>query len=640
MCGIAGILHFDPSRPARRDDLERMTRCLAHRGPDGEGFTLLGAMGLGHRRLAIIDLPGGGQPLSNEDGTLWAVCNGEIYNYVELREKLIQKGHRFRTQSDTEVIVHQYEEQGPDCVLAFRGMFALALWDAKLRRLLLARDRFGKKPLWMARLPDRLLFASEMQGLLANPAVDRSLDPGALDEYLTCGYVRSPRSILRSVTKLPPAHRATWTEKEGLKTERYWRLSYQPKAQIPLPEATERFRELFREAVRIRLRSDVPVGAFLSGGLDSSSVVSVMAELSSRPVRTFSIGFTDSDYDEMKYARQVAERFGTEHQEFIVRPEAASILPELVRNYGEPYADSSCIPTYYVSRETRRHVTVALNGDGGDELLGGYARYIGAGHASWTEGLPPALLRGFAAVVGRLAQRKSDRPTHNPLKRLDRFLDSAVRTPDRRRRYLRWTGIFSPEELDGLYSRPFRARLPERRAWDGLLELPEWSLSDSAAEQCMAVDTATYLPEDLLVKADIASMTHALEIRSPLLDHLLAEFVATLPASYKLRGRATKVLLREAMKPVLPPEILTRSKMGFGIPLGRWLRNELNGWMKELLLTEPFLRRGLFEPASVRRLVQEHESGRGDHRFRLWALIMLELWHREFLDGHDSGLRE
>lgn len=631
MCGIAGILEFNRQRPVDRSALERMTRSLAHRGPDGEGFYVGEGIGLGHRRLSIIDLAAGAQPLANEDRTVWTICNGEIYNYVELRETLIRKGHRFRTGSDCEVIVHQYEEEGLDCLTALRGMFSLALWDEKRRRLLLARDRFGKKPLWMASLPDRLLFASEMQGLLSEPSLQRALDPAALDEYLTCGYIRSPRSILRSVSKVPPAHWITWTERQGLRSQRYWRLSYQPKLQISEPEAVERFRQLFREAVAIRLRSDVPVGAFLSGGLDSSSVVATMAQLSSRPIRTFSIGFTDADYSELKFARAVAERFHTQHQEFLVRPEATAILPELVRNYGEPFGDSSCLPTYYLSRETRRHVTVALNGDGGDELFGGYFRYLGAGQAFWADRLPAAFTRRVAALLRRLAGRGSDRPTRNPLQMLNRFFEGVALYPDRRTRYLRWMSAFAPTELDCLYTPEFRRQLPQTRSWDALLTLPEWQASSSAVEQCMALDVATYLPEDLLVKVDIASMTHALEIRSPLLDHRLAEFVAALPLEYKLQGRATKRLLRKAMQPSLPPQTLRRSKMGFGIPLARWLRGELNPWMRSLLLEGPFLKRGIFDPQAVRRLVEAHESGRADHRFRLWNLLLLELWYREFM---------
>lgn len=633
MCGIAGIIHFDPSRPVDRAVLERMTRCLAHRGPDGEGFLVSGAAGLGHRRLAIIDLEGGRQPLANEDETVWAVCNGEIYNFVELREDLLRRGHRFRTQSDTEVIVHQYEEQGTDCLQSLRGMFALALWDQKQQRLLLARDRFGKKPLWIAPRPDRLLFASEMQGLLADPSIERAIDPGALDEYLTLGYIRSPRSIFPSVSKIPPASWLTWTPREGLRQGSYWRLDYRPKLKISEAEAVERFLELFREAVRIRLRSDVPVGAFLSGGLDSGSVVAMMAQVSSQPVRTFSIGFEDSDYSELPLARQVAEKFGTRHQEFIVRPETTKILPELVRHYGEPYADSSCLPSYYVAREARQHVTVALNGDGGDELLAGYARYLGAAQADKVRWIPPILLRGATAAVRRLTGPAGDRPTRNRLQMLHRFLQSACEYPDERRRYLRWMSLFSPSELDRLYTARFRAQLPENRTWEQLLQLPGWQATDSAAERCMAVDVLTYLPEDLLVKMDIASMIHALEVRSPLLDHVLAEFLARLPIEYKLQGRVSKALLRKAMGPALPPTLLQQPKRGFGIPVGRWLRGELQDWMRDRLLSGSIARQRIFEPAAVQALIEEHRTGRVDHRFHLWALLMLELWYNETFHG-------
>lgn len=608
-----------------------MTDALTHRGPDGSGFYRKGPVGLGHRRLSIIDLVGGRQPIASEDGSVQVICNGEIYNYVELRRDLEARGHRFRTNTDTEAIVHQYEESETDCVRHLRGMFAFALWDERRRRLLLARDRLGKKPLWWQENGRSLRFASELQALLKDPAVERTVAPEAVDLYLTYGYVPSPRSIFSGISKLPPAHRLV---REGGRTrvERYWRLSYAPKRTLSLPQAQEEFESLLEEAVRIRLRSDVPVGAFLSGGLDSSAVVAAMVRLSSKPVRTFSIGFEEQENSELPYARQVARALGTEHHERVVRPEAAAILPDLVRHYGDPYADSSCIPTYYVARETRRSVTVALNGDGGDESFAGYPRYLGAALSASLEGWTPwvgRLARPFRALA-RAGQ--AGQPVTSTPHRLLRFLEAQTACTTLEERYLRWVGYFSAGELEALYTPEFRNRLNGIPPAAFLENLYRQERSESIAERWMAVDVQSYLPEDLLVKVDIASMVHALEVRSPLLDHRLMEFAARLPIRYKLRGWTTKFLLRRTLAETLPREILRRPKMGFGIPLGRWLQRELNDWMRQILLDPRSLRRGIFRPQAVERLIEEHTAALRDHRYRLWALIMFELWSQALGD--------
>ena len=640
MCGIVGIVRRD-GPPVDRDQLSRMVGAIAHRGPDGDGFhyedglAAHASVGFGHCRLAIIDIAGGRQPMSNEDGSVWVMCNGEIYNYVELRRELEAKGHRFTSDSDTEVIVHQYEERGVECVQDFRGMFALAVWDRKAQRLLLARDRVGKKPLWYTTQHGELRFASELQGLLADPALSRTLNPQAVDQYLTYGYVPSPHSILEGVAKLPPAHRLIW-DVQGLRVERYWQLAYEPKQTLTEGEAREQFLELFREAVRIRLRSDVPVGAFLSGGLDSSAVVAIMAQVSSRPVQTFTIGFEDADYSELTYARQVAVHLGTEHHEFIVRPEATTIMPQLVRHYGEPYADSSCIPTFYVAQQTRQHVTVALNGDGGDESFAGYPRYLGAALSVQFDRLPQPAKQLCSWLVGRLGAGNGHGPTTSRFSRADRFLQAIRDCPSPETRYLRWIGYFMSHDRRQMYTPEFLEQIQETQSDQWLLDLYRGSDASSVIERLMAVDIGSYLPEDLLVKVDIASMAHALEVRSPLLDHRLMEFVATLPMQYKVRGLRTKYLLRRAMAGLLPQEILTRPKMGFGIPLGRWLRHELNAWMRGILLDPRALRRGIFRREVVERLVDEHTAGSHDHRFRLWALIMFELWYGAILDARPS----
>lgn len=631
MCGIAGMLSFDPQRPIDREGLERMTSCLAHRGPDGSGFYVNGPIGFGHRRLSIIDLAGGRQPIANEDRSVWVICNGELYNYVELRRDLESRGHRFTTGSDTEVIVHQYEEDGLDCLQSFRGMFAFAVWDEKERRLLLARDRLGKKPLWYSANGHRLLFASELQALLAGPQVERPLDPQAVDLYLTYGYVPSPRSIFSGISKVPPAHRLV-VDAGGLRVERYWRLEYEPKRAVGQEEAGEEFLSLFEEAVRIRLRSDVPLGAFLSGGLDSSSVVAMMARLSDRPVKTFSIGFEETEHSELQYARLVAKAFGTDHHEFIVRPDATTVVPMLVRHYGDPYADSSALPTFYVARETRQHVTVALNGDGGDELLAGYPRYLGAAVSLQIDRLPRSAKQIAGWLFSRMGAQRATRPTTDRLHRVARFFDAVNSYPTVEARYLRWISTFMPEELNGLYTGEFRALVDGFRSDQFIRDLYQERPGSSVIERLMAVDIGSYLPEDLLAKVDIASMVHALEVRSPFLDHRLMEYAARLPVHYKASGLTTKVLLRQVMDGVLPRAVLRRSKMGFGIPLGRWLQRELNDWMKQVLLDPQARRRGIFQPEVVRRLIEEHTTGVCDHRYRLWALLMFELWHQTFLD--------
>ena len=645
MCGIAGIVRNDGA-PIDRRALAQMVASIKHRGPDGEGFYVVDgaggtspvSVGLGHCRLAIIDRVGGSQPMGNEDGSVRVVFNGEIYNYVELRRALKAKGHQFASNADTEVIVHQYEEDGVDCVQAFRGMFAFALWDGRARRLLLARDRIGKKPLWYTATHTQLLFASELQALLAHPDVDRTLDPNALDQYLTYGYVPSPSSILAGVSKLQPGHRLLW-DAQGVRTERYWQLAYEPKPRLSPREACDRFLELFREAVQIRLRSDVPIGAFLSGGLDSSAVVAMMAKLSSRPVQTFTIGFEDGDYSELRYAREVAERFQTDHHEFMVTPEATVIMPQLVRHYGEPYADSSCLPTFYVAQQTRRHVTVALSGDGGDESFAGYSRYVGSAAALQFDRLPRPAKQFFRWFVSRLGGANSHGPTTNRLHRAHRFIQAGNESQHPEARYLAWVGCFRASERQGLYTPAFREQVngaaPER--W--LSELYHSGEASSVVERLMAVDIGSYLPEDLLVKVDIASMAHGLEVRSPFLDHQLMEFAARLPLRDKVRGLTTKVLLRRAMAGVLPPAILTRPKIGFGIPLGRWLQRDLNPWLRELLLGPGTLRQGIFQAEVVEQLIEEHTSGARDHRFQLWALMMFELWQSAFLDASQPTVR-
>jgi len=638
MCGITGKLHFDPAHPVDETLVRRMNSVLAHRGPDDEGVWTDGPIGLGQRRLAIIDLsPTGHQPMSNEDGTLWITCNGEIYNHLDLRASLEQRGHRYRGTSDTETILHLYEEHGPGCVRYLRGMFAFALWDGRRRRLLLARDRFGKKPLAYAETPNGLAFASEIKALLQDPSLTRDVDEVALHHYLTYGYVPTPQAAFRQIRKLPPASTLLWEDGHGQETgpsrgcisiERYWTLSYTPKLELGEEEAAEQLLALLRQATRLRLMSEVPLGAFLSGGIDSSTVVALMAEAMGEPVKTFSIGFEDQTFDELHYARQIAERYATDHHEFIVTPDALRVLPELVWAYGEPYADSSALPTYYVARETGRYVTVALNGDGGDEAFAGYERYLATRLATHYERAPRWLREGVIAPLARRLPESTRRK--DVLRRLKRFVLAMGDSPERR--YARWIILLDNPDKERLYTPQFRTRMAEV---DSLALLEQaYAAADSPdfVERTQFVDVQTYLPDDLLVKVDVAAMLHALEGRSPFLDHELAEFAARLPADYKLRGQTSKYILKRALRDYLPESILHREKQGFAMPVGRWFRHELRPVAYDVLLDPRTLQRGMLDGDAVRALLDEHVAGLVNHGYRIWELLFLELWFRTYVD--------
>jgi asparagine synthase (glutamine-hydrolysing) len=631
MCGIAGIVELRHTR-AQREIAERMCRLLVHRGPDDEGFYVGDGVVLGSRRLAIIDLVGGRQPQANEDGTIRVVLNGEIYNFQDLRNTLQRRGHRFATSSDTEVLVHSYEEYGTEFLHHLRGMFAFALWDERKRQLLLARDRVGKKPLFYAKTENEFVFASELRALLAHPAVSRDIDPTAIDDYLTYGYIPAPKTIFRHVRKLQPGHFLTvQPTTQELSNQRYWHLEYTPPLDINEEEAGEMLLEQLTDAVRLRMIADVPLGALLSGGTDSSLVVALMSRLSSRPVKTFSIGFHEQEFNELPYARRVAEFFGTDHHEMVVTPSALEVLPILVRHYGEPFADSSAVPTYYVAKLTRQHVTVALNGDGGDECFAGYERYLGSMLAQRYRRIPKFLRKAvLEPVVNALPASSSGR---SRFRQARRFIDAADQPfADR---YLRWVTYFSPHEKQNLYTSAFRSELGGYESGSWLMELFNrlHVNGDASLDTLLAVDVQSYLPYDLLVKMDVATMANSLEARSPFLDHKLMEFCARLPSRYKLRNLTLKYLLKKVGMKLLPPANLYRRKMGFGVPVGEWLRGELRPMVDQLLLGDGFARRGYFQPAVVREIVARHTSGAENHAYKLWALLWLELWHREFVDG-------
>jgi asparagine synthase (glutamine-hydrolysing) len=627
MCGIVGIVHRD-ERPVDAGLLGRMNEAIHHRGPDEEGTYLRGRAGMAMRRLAIIDLAGGQQPISNEDGTAWIVFNGEIYNFRELKERLEKLGHHFRTDCDTEAIVHAYEEYGADCPKHLRGMFAFAIWDERKGELFLARDRVGKKPLLYAHTQGKLIFGSEFQALLLHPDVGRDVDREAIHHYLSFMCVPAPLTAYRQVRKLEPGHTLRYTRDGEIKVERYWQPDFSKKIDISEEEAGERVLEILREAVRVRLMSEVPLGAFLSGGVDSSTVVALMSEVSDTPVKTFSIGFEEQDFSELHHARRVAEHVGAEHHEFIVRPDALEVLPTLVEHYGEPYADSSAIPTYYVARETRRHVTVALNGDGGDESFAGYERYAAMRLSERYRKLPNVLReRVIRQAVDLLPSSELKRGRVRSLKR---FLKSASLPPVER--YLRWVSVFDAGAKGDLYTDDFRRETEgaDVRQW-----LAPWFARANGAgvvDASLLTDTMTYLPNDLLVKVDIASMAVSLEARSPFLDHHVIEFAASLPEKMKLRGLTTKYLLKKSLKKLLPSDNLTRPKMGFGVPVGHWFRGEMQPYLRENLLSEKSSRRGITRPEVVGRMVEEHTRGAKDYTHQLWTLLMLELWFQRFID--------
>ena len=620
MCGIAGKVDRDGAVPAAL--VEAMCERQAHRGPDSRGLHLADGVGLGIQRLRVIDLETGDQPVYNEDRSVAVVLNGEIYNYRELRRELQGRGHTLSTHGDSEVIAHLYEEEGDGLVERLNGMFAFALWDERRRRLLIGRDRVGKKPLFYAESGGSLAFASELAALMADPAIRRELDPAALDCYLAYGYVQAPRSIWRAVKKLPPAHTLAW-EDGAARIERYWRLDYARKTAAPLPQLEEQLREQVGAAVRRRMIADVPLGALLSGGVDSAVVVAEMAAASPRPVKTFSIGFRQKEYNELPLARLTAERFGTEHEEFVVEPDAIEIVPKLVRHYGEPFADSSAIPSFYLAELTRGEVTVALNGDGGDESFAGYLRYVANSLSGGLDRVPRGLRRGGAALAERLLALGDARGMRSYGRR---FLTSIGE--DAPGRYASHVCIFSPAERAALLGDRIG---PGAAAQTAEVIAGPWRAASgrSRLDVLLETDVETYLPGDLLTKMDIASMAYSLEARSPLLDPELMQFAASLPASHKARRTEKKWILRRAYRGRVPDEVLNGRKRGFGVPLGAWFRGELRDYARDVLLDPETLAGGLFEEAPARALLDLHDAGGADRSMQIWSLLMLALWQRE-----------
>jgi len=637
MCGITGGIWFDPELALQEQTLQRMVDVLRHRGPDDEGTFVspwqsrpgretLPGVALGHRRLAIIDVAGGHQPMANEDGSIRVVFNGEIYNFGQLRRRLEGAGHRFRTDCDTETLVHLYEDEGPALLEHLVGMFAMAIWDARRGQLLLARDRLGQKPLVYCQQPGRLLFASELKSLLEVPGVERQIDPQALDEYLTYQYVPHPRTIFRGIAKLPPGHCAVYRD-GSLEVRPYWKPDFDVEEDRPAADYAEELRERMTRSVELRLQSDVPLGALLSGGVDSTIVVGLMRQLTAEPVRTFSIGFPVPEYDETAYARMAAERFGTDHEEFQVEPSAVEILPQLVRHFDEPFADSSAVPTWYVAQLSRQHVTVVLSGDGGDELFAGYPRYRAVRLAERFDRLP-GVIRRMAA--GRFWQKLPASPRlKSRRRRWKRFVDVLGETPQRR--YLEWIAIFGEARRAALYSDAFMATLPSADPLEFLAAAFGRCRHRDPVTAASLADLVTYLPCDLMTKVDVATMAHGLECRQPFLDHRVVELAARMPGKLKFRRGRGKRILMETFADLLPEPIRRRPKMGFGVPLDHWFRNELKDFARDVLLDRRTLQRGYFVEETVRGLLDDHQQGRFDHSIRLWSLLVLELWHREWV---------
>ena len=626
MCGITGFVRADKGQiPGTADLIDRMCQAIVHRGPDDQGVMIKNGAVLGMRRLSIIDLVGGHQPISGEDGSVTVVFNGEIYNFQELYPLLKSRGHSFQTHSDTEAIVHAYEEFGPACVDYLRGMFAFAIWDDRAQKLFLARDRVGKKPLYYT-ITDRgtFVFGSELKSLLVHPEVKRKINLVALDAYLTLGYVPDSHCIFEDIYKLPPGHHLTFAENR-VAVEEYWDFNFSPDPSLTAEDCIEGLRELLDDAVRLRLISDVPLGAFLSGGIDSSTVVGLMARHLDQPVKTFSIGFHEDSFNELKYARLTAKKFGTDHHEFFVTPEICDVVEELVWFLDEPFSDPSVIPTYMVSKLARQHVKVVLSGDGGDELFAGYTRYVTDRKRRGFTLLPRVIREG-------MMQRLSAKLPHGTRGR--NYIHNVALDPVHR--YLDSVSTFTGLNRQLLYTDDFKQQLgtnggviEEFRAYAAKVNTGE------PLDQLLHIDSKTYLPGDILTKVDRMSMAVSLEARVPLLDHKLIEFVMRIPASMKMSGLETKYIFKKAVNDLVPHEILNRSKQGFGMPIHQWINEQLREPIRDTLHGIRARQRGYVNPHYLDVLLDEHERGRRDHSYALWSLFMLELWHRTFVD--ESG---
>ncbi len=632
MCGICGIIQCDPCQKVDRSLVQKMSHVLDHRGPDGEGIYAQGSVGLGHRRLKVMDLSSdASQPMCNKEKNIWIVFNGEIYNFLRLRRELEQQGYEFISRSDTEVLLYLYEKEGIECLEKLRGMFAFAIWDERKQILFIARDRVGKKPLFYTSTKDAFLFASEIKSLLQHHEVKRESNPMAIHHYLTYQYVPSPLCAFSGIHKLPAAHYLVWKDNK-IHIQQYWRLSYLPKWPASTKREKEnlekRLWEKIEESVCLRMNSDVPLGVLLSGGLDSSIVVAMMRDACPKEdIKTFSIAFSDHSYDESSYARLVSERFHTTHTEFCVEPDF-SILPRLVWHYNEPYADSSAIATYYVCKLARQHVTVVLTGDGGDENFAGYDRYKAI---EWCRKLHPFFPSLSAKMLHSLLLAFPCGHSKGMFWKLQKFLEGYSNPVERA--YWHWMSYFTPDRKQRLYSKDFASQVSSSDCFELFWQKHQECQVSSPLERILYSDVSLYLPDDLLVKMDIASMANSLEARSPFLDHKLMEFTARLPIEWKLSKNTGKYILKKLYKDILPQEVLNRKKMGFAVPLDKWLRHELKEMAEDTLLSAKALQRGYFRKDFIETILKQHSSHKWNWQHQIYSLLMLELWHQQFIDS-------
>lgn len=630
MCGIAGIVDSKGNN-IDRSLLKAMCDTMVHRGPDDEGYYFNNdsgfSVGFGHRRLAIIDLKTGHQPICNEKKDTWVVHNGEIYNFMELRSSLEKKGHVFTTRSDAEVIIHGYEEYGEDVAQHLRGMFAFAIWDQPQKKLILARDRIGKKPLLYSEVNGKFIFASEFKALLKHPDIDKEIDFEAIHHYLTYLCIPAPLTAFHKIRKLPSAHILIW-QNDKLNLKKYWELDFSKKIKITENEAVGEIKALLKDAVKARLISDVPLGVLLSGGVDSSCITALMSQLKTEKIRTFSVGFGENQFNELPYADMVANHFSTEHTRDYVTPDTIAVLPELVEHYGEPFADSSALPTYYVCRVASKDVKVALNGDGGDEVFGGYRRHLAAYLAERFGPIAKILNRSpFKIFFNTFPDRPSGPNSPGSIRR---FLDAAEL--DRAHRYMRWIGFFDERFKKDLYTDEFRQEAKRFDSGIFLTNLFDKARGLDSIDAALYIDTLFGLQSDLVVKMDIASMANSLETRSPLLDQHLMEFLASLPSNLKIRNFSLKYIFKKSLKGLVPDEILKRPKRGFAIPSDIWFRGPMRDYLVSTILSPEALKRGYFKPDKVLDIVETHMRGKNDYGQHLWGLLMLELWHRRFID--------
>jgi len=620
MCGIAGLIFSDKSRPVDTSVIEEMCTVIHHRGPDEWGMWVEGQVGIGMKRLRIIDLAGGHQPMANQAGTVRIVFNGEIYNYRELRADLEKRGYRFATNSDTESILHLYEEYGKECVNYLRGMFAFAIWDATSKRLFMARDRLGKKPLHYLHDGEKLVFGSEIKSILRYPGFKPEVNRPGIVNYVAYGYSPDPDTLFKGIRKLPPGHRLTW-EHGRIKIDSYWDVEYRPDYSLSEQQILDETERLLEESVKIRLMSDVPLGAFLSGGIDSSLVVALMARNMGEPVKTFSIGFDEKKYNELPYARMVAQQYGTDHHEEIVRPDAEEVIPYIIKMFDEPFADSSAIPTYYVSRLARRHVTVALSGDGGDEMFGGYGRYLDSGLSRIADKVPLFLRKFLLGVPAGLLPQSF--PGITSLRYLAAGVDERYIAKVTSGVSWNHNKLFSPELTDLVGN--VNPSTP-------LLNLLSKVQMHDPVTRRQYLDCKTYLPGDIMTKVDRASMAVSLEARAPMLDHRFVEFAFRVPVKYKVNGLTTKYILKQLAYKLLPHEIIDRPKMGFAMPVAQWINSDWKDMSEDLIVGRRTLQRGNFNADYLKNIVAEHRRGRRDHSGIIWTLMVLEMWYRSTID--------